>query len=77
MTLDSASDADEFMLDLDGIIAFINKQVPSQDEKDVWEEPYQGLPDSPDMYNANPKLRVGGNIRKLFTKGILFEIISK
>ena len=34
---------------LDGTDAFINKEVMSQEEEDVWEEPYQGLPDSPDM----------------------------
>ena len=49
MTLESTIGADEFMLDLDGMDAFINAEVPQQEEEDVWEEPYQVLPDSPDM----------------------------
>ena len=49
MTLESAIVADKFMLDIDGMDEFINKEVLSQEEDDVQEEPYQGLPDSPDM----------------------------
>ena len=49
MTIESAIGADGFMSDLDGMDAFINEEVPSQEEEDVWEEPYQILPDSPDM----------------------------
>ena len=30
MTLESATGADEFMLDLDGIDAFINEEVPPE-----------------------------------------------
>ena len=44
MTLESAFFTDEFMLDLDGMDAFINEEVTSQEGEDVWEEPYQGLP---------------------------------
>ena len=50
-TLDSSSGADKFMSGLGGMDAFINEEVPSQKE-DVWEEPYQVLPDSPDMENV-------------------------
>ena len=49
MTLESVIGADEFMLYLGGMNEFINKEVPSQKEEDVWEEPHQGLPDSPEM----------------------------
>ena len=37
------------MSDLNGMYAFINEEVPSQQEEDVCEELYQGSPDSPDM----------------------------
>ena len=37
------------MLDIDGMDAFINEEITSQEEEDVWEETYQGLPESPDM----------------------------
>ena len=37
------------MSDIYGIDEFINKEVPSQQEEDVWEKPYQRFPDSPDM----------------------------
>ena len=40
------------MLDLNGMDAFINEEVPSQEEEDVWQKPYQGFPDSPDMVNV-------------------------
>ena len=43
MTLESAIGADEFMSDLDIMDAFINKEVPSHEEEDVWKEPYQGI----------------------------------
>ena len=36
MTLESAIGADEFMSDIDGMDAFINKEVHSQEEEDVW-----------------------------------------
>ena len=49
MTLQSSIGKDEFMSDLDGMDAFINQEVPSHEEEDVWEEPYQELPESPDM----------------------------
>ena len=49
MTPESAIGEDEFMLDLVVIDAFINKEVTSQHEYYVWEEPYQGLTDSPNM----------------------------
>ena len=52
MALESAIGAYEFMLDLDGMDAFINKGDPSQEEEVVWEESYQGLPDTPDMDNV-------------------------
>ena len=49
MTLDSTIGADELMSDIYGMDAFINKEFLSQQQEGVWEEPYQGLPDSPDM----------------------------
>ena len=49
MALESEIGADEFMSDIDGMDAFINEEVPSQEGGGVWEEPYQWLPDSPDM----------------------------
>ena len=56
------------MSDLDGRDAFINEEIPSQEEEGVWEEPYQGLPYSPDMDDA-----VDQNILKwLFTPIISF-----
>ena len=47
MMLESAIGADEFMLDLDDMDTFVNKEVMLQEEEYVWQEPYQGLPDSP------------------------------
>ena len=52
MTLEYAAGEDEFMSDLDGMDALINKEVPSQAEEYFWEDPYQGLPDSLEMYNV-------------------------
>ena len=52
MKIESAIGADEFMSDRSGMDAFINKNVTSQEEEDVWEESYQGLSDSPDMDDA-------------------------
>ena len=52
MTLASDIGADEFISDLDGMDAFIKEEVPSQEEWDVLNEPYQGLPNSPDMDDA-------------------------
>ena len=49
MTLESTIGADEFMLYIDGMDAFVNKEVPSQEEEDVCKEPYQILPESPDI----------------------------
>ena len=49
MTLQSDIGADEFMSDLNGMDSFIYQEVPSKEEEDVWQELYQGLPDSPDM----------------------------
>ena len=49
MAMKSAIGTYEVMLDINGIYAFIDKEVLSQEEEDVWEEPYQLLPDSPDM----------------------------
>ena len=40
------------MSDLDGMDAFINKEVPSQKEEDIWEEPYQLLLDSHNIDNV-------------------------
>ena len=40
---------DEFISDLNGMDAFIKKEVPSQEEEYVWYEPYQGLPYYSDM----------------------------
>ena len=51
MTLESTIGADKFMLDLDGMDSFINDEVLSQEEEDIWEESYQELPDSPNMDN--------------------------
>ena len=39
------------MLYINVMDTFINKEAPSQEEEDVWEEPYQGLPYSPGMEN--------------------------
>ena len=39
--LESEIGADEFMSDIDGMDAFINEEVPSQEGGGVWEEPYQ------------------------------------
>ena len=44
MTLEYYIVTDKFMSDLDGMYAFINEEVTSQEGEDVWEEPYQGLP---------------------------------
>ena len=52
MTLESTIGADEFMLDLDIMNAFINEEVMPQEEEDFWEEPYQVLPDPPNMDNV-------------------------
>ena len=49
MALESSIGVYEFMLDLDGMQAFKNEKVSSQVEEDVWEEPNQRLPESPDM----------------------------
>ena len=49
MTLDYAIGIDEFISDIDGMYAFINEEVPSQEGGDIWEELYQGFPDSPEM----------------------------
>ena len=49
MTLESSIGAVEFISDFNVIDVFINKEVKSQEEEDVWEEPHQGLPESPDM----------------------------
>ena len=43
MTLQSSIVADEFMSDLDGMDAFINEEVPSQEEECFWEEINQRL----------------------------------
>ena len=40
------------MFYLNGIDALIKEEVPSQEGGDVWEEPHQGLPDSPYMDDA-------------------------
>ena len=37
MELEFAIGSDEFMLDIDGIDSFINEEVLSQEEEDVWE----------------------------------------
>ena len=37
------------MLYLNDMDAFIKKEFTLQEEEDIWEEPYQVLPDSPDM----------------------------
>ena len=55
MELEYAIGIYEFMLDIDGMDAFINKEVTSQEEEYVWEKPYQGLPDSPDIDNVLDK----------------------
>ena len=47
--LESDIGADYFLSYLFSMDEFINKEVPSQQEEDVLEEPNQGLPDSPDM----------------------------
>ena len=47
--LESAIGKYEFMLDIDGMGALINEEVTSQEEEDIWEQSYQGLPYSPDM----------------------------
>ena len=52
MELDYEIGSNEFMSDLNGIDAFINEEVQSQEGGDVWEEPYQVLPDSPQMDNV-------------------------
>ena len=49
MALDYEIGSNEFMSDLNGIDAFINEEVQSQEGGDVWEEPYQVLPDSSEM----------------------------
>ena len=49
MKLKYAIGLDEFMSDIDGMYAFINKEVPLQEEEGFWEEPYQGLIDSPNI----------------------------
>ena len=36
MTLESAIGADEFISDIYGMDAFINEEVTSQEEEDVW-----------------------------------------
>ena len=40
MTLESFISADVFITDLYGMNAVINKEVTSQQEECVWEEPY-------------------------------------
>ena len=52
MTLQSTIGEDEFMSDLAVMDTFINKEVQSQQKEDVWEEPYQGLSDSPNRDNV-------------------------
>ena len=37
MKLESCIGADEFMSDIYGMDAFINKEVPPQDKEDFWE----------------------------------------
>ena len=37
MTLESSIGADEFMSDIDDMDAFINKEILSQEEDDIWE----------------------------------------
>ena len=49
MVLESAIGIDEFMSDLNVMDAFINNEVPSKEGGNVWEDPYQELPDSPEM----------------------------
>ena len=49
MTLESAIGEGELFSYINGMNLFINKDVPSQEEEDVWEELYQGLPYSLDM----------------------------
>ena len=41
MTLESVIGEDEFILDLDGMDAFINEGVLSKEEEYFWKEPYQ------------------------------------
>ena len=48
MGLEFAIGTDEFMSVIDDMDAFINREFTSQEGEDVWEEPYQGLTDSPD-----------------------------
>ena len=56
MTLESAITADYFMLDINGIDTFINEEVLSHEEEDICEEPYQGLPECPDMDDVTDQL---------------------
>ena len=49
MALESIIGADLFMSDINGMCSFINKEVSSQEEEEVQQEPYWGLPDSPEM----------------------------
>ena len=39
------------MLDINGMGIFFNEDVPSQEEDDVWDEPYQVLLYYPDIDN--------------------------
>ena len=40
------------MPDIEWRDAFINMEVTSQEEEYVWDQPYQGLPKSPEMDNV-------------------------
>ena len=48
MKMEYAIGADEFISYLDSMDSFTNKEVPLQEEGS-WEEPYQGLPEHPDI----------------------------
>ena len=67
MTLKSDIGADEFSLDFDVMGIFMNKEVPSQEEEDFWEDPYQRLSDSPDMEDV---------VDQKMMKSILTSMIS-
>ena len=58
MKLESVIGADGFMLDIDGMNAFINEEDPSQEKENVWDETYQGLPDSTKLDNVVDKENV-------------------
>ena len=49
MTLEYYIVTDKFMSDLDGMYAFINEEVTSQEGEEFWEEPHQGLLESTEM----------------------------